>query len=99
MLQPLRSSGLFSCNNLMATLILPTSVIKALTLALIASASALANPAADSPALQDRSASEAQLFPLTSVRLLDGPFAQGVAANRAYLLALDPDRLLGAVLP
>ena len=32
--------------------------------------------------------------PLTSVRLLDGPFADAVKANRTYLLALDPDRLL-----
>jgi uncharacterized protein len=35
-----------------------------------------------------------QLFPLTSVRLLEGPFADGVQANRTYLLALEPDRLL-----
>jgi DUF1680 family protein len=31
---------------------------------------------------------------LASVRLLDGPFADAVKANRAYLLALEPDRLL-----
>ncbi len=36
----------------------------------------------------------AQLPPLTSVRLLDGPFADAVKANRTYLLALEPDRLL-----
>lgn len=35
-----------------------------------------------------------QLFPLASVRLLDGPFADAVKVNRAYLLAHDPDRLL-----
>lgn len=35
-----------------------------------------------------------QLFPLSSVRLLDGPFTAAVDANRTYLLALDPDRLL-----
>jgi hypothetical protein len=38
------------------------------------------------------------LFPVTSLRLLEGPFAQAVAANRAYLLALDPDRLLAPFL-
>ncbi len=38
----------------------------------------------------------AELFPLTNVRLLDGPFLPAVAANRAYLLAHDPDRLLAA---
>ena len=37
----------------------------------------------------------ATIFPLTSVRLLDGgPFATAVQANRDYILALDPDRLL-----
>jgi len=36
----------------------------------------------------------ATMPPLASVRLLDGPFADGVKANRAYLLRLDPDRLL-----
>lgn len=36
----------------------------------------------------------ATMPPLTSVRLLDGPFADAVKANRTYLLALEPDRLL-----
>src|SRR6188768_1084102 len=36
--------------------------------------------------------------PLASVRLLDGPFAEAVKANRAYLLALDVDRLLAPFL-
>lgn len=39
-------------------------------------------------------ATPAQLPSLTTVRLLDGPFADAVKANRSYLLALDPDRLL-----
>ena len=39
-----------------------------------------------------------RLFPLSAVRLLDGPFAAGVAANRAYILSLDPDRLLAPFL-
>lgn len=36
----------------------------------------------------------AQLFPLNEVRLLDGPFSEGVKINHQYLLAHDPDRLL-----
>jgi DUF1680 family protein len=36
----------------------------------------------------------AQFPPLTSVRLLDGPFADAAKANQTYLLALAPDRLL-----
>ena len=37
----------------------------------------------------------AAMLPLSSVRLLDGsPFAAAVKANRDYLLAFDPDRLL-----
>jgi DUF1680 family protein len=36
----------------------------------------------------------ARMFPVSSVRLLDSPFTAAVAANRNYLLALDPDRLL-----
>ena len=35
---------------------------------------------------------------LSSVRLLDGPFADAVKVNRAYLLALHPDRLLAPFL-
>ncbi len=35
-----------------------------------------------------------EFFPLSDVRLLDGPFLHAQELNRAYLLALDPDRLL-----
>lgn len=35
-----------------------------------------------------------ELFPLEDVRLLEGPFLEAVRANREYLLAHDPDRLL-----
>jgi len=73
-------------------------ISKALGLVLLASVTALAEPAAGTAPLQVHSASEAKLFPLSSIRLLDGPFAQGVAANRAYMLALDPDRLLAPFL-
>ncbi|RYG48569.1 glycosyl hydrolase [bacterium] len=41
-----------------------------------------------------QSSASAKLFPLSSVRLLKGPFTTAVEANRKYLLALDPDRLL-----
>ena len=37
---------------------------------------------------------KAKLFPLTSVRLLNGPFEAAAKANREYMLAMDPDRLL-----
>ncbi|HNY28995.1 MAG TPA: glycoside hydrolase family 127 protein, partial [Candidatus Sumerlaeota bacterium] len=40
----------------------------------------------------------AEMYPLTSVRLLDGCFKDAAAANRAYLLALEPDRLLAPFL-
>ncbi len=43
-------------------------------------------------------ATPAQIIPLTSVRLLEGPFANAVKANRGYLLALEPDRLLAPYL-
>ncbi len=36
----------------------------------------------------------ATLFPLTDVRLLESPFSKAAEANRQYLLAHDPDRLL-----
>lgn len=35
-----------------------------------------------------------QTFPLTDVRLLDGPFKHAEQNNLSYLLALEPDRLL-----
>ncbi len=40
----------------------------------------------------------ATLFPLTDVRLLESPFSKAAAANREYLLAHDPDRLLAPFL-
>jgi hypothetical protein len=43
-------------------------------------------------------ATPAKIFPLSSVRLLPGPFADAVQANREYLLALEPDRLLAPYL-
>lgn len=40
----------------------------------------------------------AETFPIRAVRILDGPFAKAADANREYLLALDPDRLLAPFL-
>lgn len=40
----------------------------------------------------------AETFPIHAVRLLDGPFAKAADANRQYLLALNPDRLLAPFL-
>lgn len=53
--------------------------------------------ASDGP-LAVRPDTPAQLFSLNQVRLLPGPFADAVAANRGYLLAHDPDRLLAPFL-
>src|ERR1041385_5955481 len=36
----------------------------------------------------------AEEFPLSAVKLLDGPFRHAMEVDRAYLLRLDPDRLL-----
>ncbi len=58
---------------------------------------ALSVHAADGP-LAVMPATPAQLFPLAEVRLLPSPFADAVAANRRYLLAHDPDRLLAPFL-
>jgi DUF1680 family protein len=49
---------------------------------------------AASGSLAVKPATPARPFPLRDVRLLSGPFADAVAANRKYLLAHDADRLL-----
>jgi len=51
-------------------------------------------PALGAPALSSPVQPVAELFSLKSVRLLSSPFTPAVAANREYMLALDPDRLL-----
>ena len=38
--------------------------------------------------------SQAKDFPLSAVKLLDGPFKQAMEVDKAFLLRLDPDRLL-----
>jgi DUF1680 family protein len=53
----------------------------------------LAAPAlADAPAMKAPRATEP--FPLTDVRLLDGPFRDAMLRDQKYLLSLEPDRLL-----
>jgi DUF1680 family protein len=59
-----------------------------LTVAMALSASAAASKCAATPEQAVR------LFPLKDVRLLESPFSEAVEANRRYLLAHDPDRLL-----
>jgi uncharacterized protein len=44
--------------------------------------------------MKDAIAMKLQPFPMTDVRLLDGPFKTGQDINRAYLYSLDPERLL-----
>lgn len=68
----------------------PRLVPITLAVVLLASASTVRAQAADGP--------PAKLFPLAAVRLLEGPFARAVEANRRYLLELDPDRLLAPFL-
>ena len=45
-------------------------------------------------AAETDSVTQARLFPIDQVRLLDSPFKQAMEINRAYLLKLEPDRLL-----
>ena len=70
------------------------AMLSPVTLPLIAGALSFHAQAAELPP----PATPATLLPLTSVRLLAGPFADAVKANRTYLLAMDPDRLLAPYL-
>lgn len=45
-------------------------------------------------AVQDKIHAAAQPFPLSQVRLLEGPFRDAMERDKQYLLALEPDRLL-----
>lgn len=47
-----------------------------------------------SPRGSSKSTPTAEAFPLTDVRLLDGPFLEAQKRDEAYLLKLEPDRLL-----
>jgi hypothetical protein len=42
----------------------------------------------------EKSAWKVRPFPMTQVRLKNGPFKEATEANRRYLLSLPPDRLL-----
>ena len=44
-----------------------------------------------------RAALAAEVFPLSAVRLLDSPFRAAQSVDRAYLLRLEPDRLMAFV--
>jgi DUF1680 family protein len=66
-------------------------VCLALATALAAALSPLSLSAQNTPT---RPAATGRLFPLNDVRLLESPFSAAARANRAYLLALDADRLL-----
>ena len=46
------------------------------------------------PVVPDKVELQATPFPLTQVKLLDGPFRQAQQLDAEYLLSLDPDRLL-----
>jgi hypothetical protein len=70
------------------------SLLLAGTLPFLAFCLTLPARAADPPA----GTKAVQLVPLNAVRILDGPFAEASQANRAYLLALEPDRLLAPFL-
>ena len=71
-----------------------TSIVSVLALPLFAWFSAFTVQSSEPQVV----ATPAQMLPLASVRLLDGPFADAVKANRTYLLALEPDRLLAPYL-
>ncbi|QEH38495.1 Non-reducing end beta-L-arabinofuranosidase [Aquisphaera giovannonii] len=73
----------------------PRPVVLALTLASLGlGVGAMGQSRAADAAAAERVSTPAELYPLTSVRLLDGPFTAAVESNRRYLLAVDPDRLL-----
>jgi len=74
------------------------SSFRTLALMIMVAAGALTTPAADEGNKAQPPAPSATMFPLNSVRLLPGPFAEAVKANREYLLALEPDRLLAPFL-
>src|SRR5205809_4126658 len=66
---------------------------KTLALTFFASVSVLISHAAESMvAISPKT--PVKLYPLSSVRLLESPFSKAAAADREYVLAMDPDRLL-----
>lgn len=75
-------------------MLIPMYVLRTLVLTFVFLGVAVPLQAGELPAEARPAVSVAHLFPLNSVRLLDSPFSVAVAANRDYLLAIDPDRLL-----
>ena len=67
---------------------------KSLAAALLASVSILVIHAAEPSAVAISPKTPVKLFPLSAVRLLESPFSKAAAADREYMLDLDPDRLL-----
>lgn len=74
---------------------LPVSFRTAAALAAATAAALLPSARAAAAAAAVTPDTPAALYPLEAVRLLDsGPFAPAIKANRTYVLALEPDRLL-----
>ena len=64
-------------------------------LLMIAAQTAAAHAAAPAAAAEPAPPVPAtQAFPLSAVRLLDGPFKRNMMADQSYMLSLEPDRLL-----
>jgi DUF1680 family protein len=72
------------------TKIFQNTVTMSLLLSAVNASVAGAAPIAPKPVLSPI----AGLFPLKDVRLLSSPFTRAAAANREYMLAIEPDRLL-----
>ncbi len=70
------------------------SARKCIMLTLTFASLSLTGAKADDAVSRPATAPAATLFPLSAVRLLDSPFSRAAEANRQYILALDPDRLL-----
>ncbi len=100
-MDPISGTGM----NLLPSPILFLTLPLLLVFTVAARASGVDGPAPQASA-QDRMApggvervrpvilSAAEDFPLSSVRLLDSPFRRAMETDRAYLLRLEPDRLL-----
>ena len=50
------------------------------------------------PALSSGQSVKLQSFPVSAVRLLDSPFREAQQTDQAYMLSLNPDRLLAPYL-
>jgi hypothetical protein len=72
----------------------PIRPVGLLTFAVLAYFPLVKTTAAPVPAIPKAAPLKAEPFPLESVRLLDGPFRDAMLRDKAYLLILDPDRLL-----